>query len=134
LRPANRQRLRERFVEILDIIVKPSSVDIKEFRGSEDPSEYCEWDRRERARIIMEHNIDNETQHKIEYAWEADAWVAWAYVFNNMRMILVLRRNTNPPPDEVHRLMLTIETSTTILPRCQRLTQSYALLPANQVS
>jgi hypothetical protein len=36
LRPANRQRLREQFVEILDIIVKPQSVDMKEFRGSEE--------------------------------------------------------------------------------------------------
>lgn len=36
LRPANRQRLREQFGEILDIIVKPRSVDMKEFRGSEE--------------------------------------------------------------------------------------------------
>jgi hypothetical protein len=45
----------------------------------EDPSE---WSRRRRARIITEHNIDNETRHKSEYAWEADAW---ADVFNRMR-------------------------------------------------
>lgn len=36
LRPENRQRLREQFVEILDVIVKPRSVDMKEFRGSEE--------------------------------------------------------------------------------------------------
>jgi hypothetical protein len=35
LRPANRQRLREQFVEIIDVIVKPRSVDMKEFTGSE---------------------------------------------------------------------------------------------------
>lgn len=45
----------------------------------EDPSERH---RRKRARIIMEHNINNETRHKSEYAWEADAW---ADVFNGMR-------------------------------------------------
>lgn len=45
----------------------------------EDPSE---WSRRRRARIITEHNTDNETRHKSEYAWEADAW---ADVFNRMR-------------------------------------------------
>lgn len=32
-----------------------------------------EWDRRNRARIIMEHSIDNETRYESEYAWEADA-------------------------------------------------------------
>jgi hypothetical protein len=36
LRPANRQRLREQFVEILDVVVKPRSVDMKEFSGSEE--------------------------------------------------------------------------------------------------
>ena len=36
LRPANRQRLREQFVRILDVIVKPRSVDMKEFSGSEE--------------------------------------------------------------------------------------------------
>jgi hypothetical protein len=36
LRPANRQRLREEFVRILDVIVKPRSVDMKEFSGSEE--------------------------------------------------------------------------------------------------
>jgi hypothetical protein len=36
LRPANRQQLREQFGGILDIIVKPRSVDMKEFRGSEE--------------------------------------------------------------------------------------------------
>lgn len=41
-----------------------------------------ERNRRKRARIIMDHNIDNETRHKSEYAWEADAW---ADVFNQMR-------------------------------------------------
>jgi len=42
----------------------------------------CEWDRRRRARVLMEHNINNETRHKSEYAWEADAW---ADVFSDMR-------------------------------------------------
>jgi len=41
-----------------------------------------ESDRRRRARIIMDHSIDNETRHKSEYAWEADAW---ADVFSPMR-------------------------------------------------
>jgi hypothetical protein len=41
----------------------PSFDDIK----WDDPSEL---DRRKRARIIVEHNIDNETRHKSEYAWE----------------------------------------------------------------
>ncbi|KAF8853629.1 hypothetical protein BDZ45DRAFT_657717 [Acephala macrosclerotiorum] len=150
LRPENRQQLRKQFVGILDVVVKPRSVDMKEFRGSEEklrrdieylyandgrafnpttnyppsmidnygkdyalnargiyyfndfrpklvtvdrkvwvPSfknidwdDRSEWDRRKRARIIMEHNIDNETRHKSEYAWEADAW---ADVFNKMR-------------------------------------------------
>jgi len=45
----------------------------------EDPSEL---DRRRRARIVMDHNLHNETRHKSEYAWEADAW---ADVFNAMR-------------------------------------------------
>ena len=39
-------------------------------------------DRRKRACIIKKHNIDNETRHKSEYAWEADVW---ADVFNKMR-------------------------------------------------
>jgi hypothetical protein len=41
-----------------------------------------ELNRRKRARTMMEHNIDNETRHKSEYAWEADAW---ADVFSEMR-------------------------------------------------
>jgi hypothetical protein len=41
-----------------------------------------EFNRRKRARIIVKHNIDNETRHKSEYAGEADAW---ADIFNNMR-------------------------------------------------
>lgn len=45
----------------------------------ENPSES---DRRQRARIIVEHNNDNETRHKSEYAWEADAW---ADIFSQMR-------------------------------------------------
>jgi hypothetical protein len=36
LRPANRQRLREQFVRIVDVVVKPRSVDMKEFSGSEE--------------------------------------------------------------------------------------------------
>lgn len=41
-----------------------------------------ECDRRRRARILLKHNINNETRHKSEFAWEADAW---ADVFNEMR-------------------------------------------------
>jgi hypothetical protein len=37
---------------------------------------------RMRARTVMKHNIDNETRHKSEYAWEADAW---ADIFSGMR-------------------------------------------------
>lgn len=47
-----------------------------------DWDEPSECDRRRRARVLMEHNINNETRHKSEYAWEADAW---ADVFNDMR-------------------------------------------------
>lgn len=50
----------------------------------DDPSEL---DRRRRARIVMDHSKDNETRHKSEYAWEADAW---ADVFNEMRNDLCL--------------------------------------------
>jgi hypothetical protein len=38
--------------------------------------------RRERARVIAEHNSNNETWIKSEYAWEADAW---SDVFGEMR-------------------------------------------------
>jgi len=38
--------------------------------------------RRQRARVLVKHNIDNETRKKSEYAWEADAW---SDVFGNMR-------------------------------------------------
>jgi hypothetical protein len=41
LRPANKQRLREQFVEIVDVIVKPRSVDMKEFRGSEEQMRFA---------------------------------------------------------------------------------------------
>jgi hypothetical protein len=50
--------------------------------------ENTDWDepgeigRRERARVIAEHNLDNETWNKSEYAWEADAW---SDVFGEMR-------------------------------------------------
>jgi endo-1,4-beta-mannosidase len=42
--------------------------------------ENIDWDcqtekrRRKRARIVEEHMMNNETFHKSEYAWEADAW------------------------------------------------------------
>lgn len=42
--------------------------------------ENIDWDgqtearRRKRARIVEEHMVNNETFHKSEYAWEADAW------------------------------------------------------------
>jgi hypothetical protein len=38
--------------------------------------------RRERARVVEKHMIDNETFHKSEYAWEADAW---SDLFGHMR-------------------------------------------------
>jgi hypothetical protein len=41
-----------------------------------------EMDRRKRARTIAEHNKNNETRRKSEYAWEADAWTD---VFGAMR-------------------------------------------------
>jgi hypothetical protein len=36
LSPENRPQLREQFVRILDVIVKPRSVNMKEFQGSEE--------------------------------------------------------------------------------------------------
>ena len=36
MRPEKRQWIRENFAEIVDIIVAPRSVDMKEFRGSEE--------------------------------------------------------------------------------------------------
>jgi len=50
--------------------------------------ENTDWDepgeigRRKRARVIAEHNLNNETWNKSEYAWEADAW---SDVFGEMR-------------------------------------------------
>lgn len=50
--------------------------------------ESVDWDsptevgRRERAQIVEEHMINNETFHKSEYAWEADAW---SDIFGSMR-------------------------------------------------
>jgi hypothetical protein len=41
-----------------------------------------ERSKRARALVVMQHNIDNETRHKSEYAWEADAW---ADIFDRMR-------------------------------------------------
>lgn len=38
--------------------------------------------RRLRARVLVEHNINNEAWNKSEYAWEADAW---SDVFGDMR-------------------------------------------------
>lgn len=38
--------------------------------------------RRERALIVKKHMVNNETFHKSEYAWEADAW---ADIFGRMR-------------------------------------------------
>lgn len=35
-RPENRERLREQFIELVDVIVTPRSVDMKEFKGSEE--------------------------------------------------------------------------------------------------
>jgi hypothetical protein len=45
----------------------------------DDPSEE---ERRQRARGFARHNLNNESRHKSEYAWEADAW---ADVFGTMR-------------------------------------------------
>jgi hypothetical protein len=36
LRPENKQRFREEFIEISDIIITPRSVDMKEFTGDEE--------------------------------------------------------------------------------------------------
>jgi hypothetical protein len=50
--------------------------------------DHVDWDdetevsRRRRARVLMQHNINNETYHKSEYAWEADAW---SDIFQQMR-------------------------------------------------
>ena len=41
-----------------------------------------EHNRRERARQLLRHTLDNERWNKSEYAWEADAWVD---VFGQMR-------------------------------------------------
>jgi hypothetical protein len=41
-----------------------------------------ELSRRQRAQVLVKHNIDNETRKKSEYAWEADAW---SDVFSDMR-------------------------------------------------
>jgi len=38
--------------------------------------------RRERARVMVEHSLNNETWNKSDYAWEADAW---SDVFGDMR-------------------------------------------------
>ena len=64
-----------------DLVTANRKVWVPSFKDCdwEDPSE---WDRRKRACIIRDHNIDNETRHKSEYAWEADAW---ADVFSQMR-------------------------------------------------
>jgi hypothetical protein len=53
----------------------PSLTDV----NWEEPSEVS---RRQRARVLMEHSINNETWNKSEYAWEADAW---SDVFGDMR-------------------------------------------------
>jgi hypothetical protein len=45
----------------------------------EEPSELP---RRKRARVLMEHTLNNETWNKSEYAWEADAW---SDIFGDMR-------------------------------------------------
>ncbi|KAI9770996.1 MAG: hypothetical protein M1840_002700 [Geoglossum simile] len=54
---------------------------IPTFRGV-DWEEPSESHRRQRARALVKHNIDNETRKKSEYAWEADAW---SDVFGDMR-------------------------------------------------
>jgi hypothetical protein len=43
---------------------------------------HTEQDRRTRARAFLKHNLENETRHKSEYAWDADAWTD---VFGKMR-------------------------------------------------
>jgi hypothetical protein len=45
----------------------------------DEPGEIC---RRKRARVMAEHNPNNEAWNKSEYAWEADAW---SDVFGEMR-------------------------------------------------
>jgi len=52
---------------------------IPTFENWDNPTEDC---RRERARIVERHMINNETFNKSEYAWEADAW---SDVFGRMR-------------------------------------------------
>jgi hypothetical protein len=42
----------------------------------------AEHNRRERAKQLLQHTLDNERWNKSEYAWEADAW---ADVFGQMR-------------------------------------------------
>jgi hypothetical protein len=54
---------------------------IPTYRGV-DWEEPGEAHRRKRARVLVEHNISNETRTKSEYAWEADAW---SDVFGDMR-------------------------------------------------
>ncbi len=41
-----------------------------------------EQNRRERAKQLLRHTLDNERWNKSEYAWEADVW---ADVFGHMR-------------------------------------------------
>jgi len=62
-------------------VTSDRKVWIPTFRGV-DWEEPAEAYRRKRARVLMEHNINNETRNKSEYAWEADAW---SDVFNDMR-------------------------------------------------
>jgi hypothetical protein len=64
-----------------DLVTLERKVWIPTLEGV-DWEEPSECDRRQRARVLMEHNINNETRHKSEYAWEADAWND---VFGSMR-------------------------------------------------
>ncbi|KAH8802943.1 hypothetical protein F5884DRAFT_491038 [Xylogone sp. PMI_703] len=181
----NRQKLREQFAGIADIIIIPRAVDMKEFRGSEQqmrdaiekyyandgralnptirypphmidifgkdyalnargiyyidffrpelvtvdrkvwiPSfEDIDWEapserrRRKRARIMVKHNNDNETRHKSEYAWEADAW---ADVFNEMRDDPILEVDKHvyyTEMEKTHPVLCTLTGETTVVSR-----------------
>ncbi|KAH8599477.1 hypothetical protein B0O99DRAFT_724679 [Bisporella sp. PMI_857] len=80
----------------------------------EEPSE---GDRRRRARIAVEHNIDNGTRRKSEYAWEADAW---ADVFNQMRNDPCLELDKHDYVSlkpETHSVQLTLTGESTVVNR-----------------
>ncbi|KAF1970805.1 hypothetical protein BU23DRAFT_368284, partial [Bimuria novae-zelandiae CBS 107.79] len=67
-----------------------------------------EHHRRERARQLLRHTLDNERWNKTEYAWEADAW---ADVFGQMRndpALAVDKREYYAAIPEVHPVSCTL--------------------------